>query len=299
MTTFAAVGLGILIGVSLGAIGGGGSILTMPALVYIVGEPAHAAITESLVIVGIAAMVGAVGHARVKHVRWGSGIVFGVIGVVSSYAGTALNRHVNPNALLFAFAVLIVVVASGMLRRVRAQTRIPALPAVAPAGVSVGSASVAGARSSPHSSQDGAPIGSASVNAGGQTVPTNVALKTIMVGLAVGFLTGFFGVGGGFVIVPALVMALGYDMPIAIGTSLLIITINSAASLAARAGSEALHWSVVIPFTVAAIAGSLGGKRVADRVPSTTLTKAFVTLLFAVAAYIAIRSGITLTSSWE
>jgi uncharacterized membrane protein YfcA len=299
MTILAAVGLGILIGVSLGALGGGGSILTVPALVYVVGEPAHAAITESLVIVGIASIVGTVGHARVKHVRWGSGIVFGLIGIVSSYAGTALNRHVNPNALLLAFAVLIVVAASGMLRRVRAQTRVPALPEVVPAEVSAGSASAAGTRSSPHSSPDGAPIESASINADGQAVRTNVALKTIMAGLAVGFLTGFFGVGGGFVIVPALVMALGYDMPIAIGTSLLIITINSAASLAARAGSEALHWSVVIPFTVAAIAGSLGGKRVADHVPSTTLTKAFVTLLFAVAAYIAIRSGIALTSSPE
>jgi uncharacterized membrane protein YfcA len=253
VTIFAAVGLGILIGVSLGALGGGGSILTVPALVYALGESAHAAITESLVIVGITSVVAAAGHARVRHVRWGSGVVFGLVGVASSYAGTALNRHVNPNALLLAFAVLIVIVAMGMLRRARAQTRVPA-------------------------------------------VGSNVALKIITAGLVVGFLTGFFGVGGGFVIVPALVMALGYDMPVAVGTSLLIIAINSAAALAARAGSETLHWGVIVPFTVAAVAGSLGGKRVADQVPTTTLTKAFVALLVTVAGYVALRSGIALTS---
>ncbi len=130
----------------------------------------------------------------------------------------------------------------------------------------------------------------------GRAVGSNVAVKIITVGLAVGFLTGLFGVGGGFVIVPALVMALGYDMPVAVGTSLLIIAVNSAASLAARAGSEALHWSVIIPFTVAAIAGSLGGKGIADQVPSTTLTKAFVALLIAVAGYVAVRSGIALAT---
>jgi uncharacterized membrane protein YfcA len=253
MTIFAAVGLGILIGVSLGALGGGGSILTVPALVYALGESAHAATTESLVIVGITSVVAAAGHARVRHVRWGSGMIFGLVGVASSYAGTALNRHVNPNALLLAFAVLLVAAAIGMLRGARAQAR---------------------------------------ARAAGR----NVALKIIIAGLAVGFLTGFFGVGGGFVIVPALVMVLGYDMPIAVGTSLLIIAINSAASLAARAGSEAFHWGVIVPFTVAAIAGSLGGKRVADQVPSTTLAKAFAALLVTVAGYVAIRSGIALTS---
>ena len=296
MTIFAAVALGILIGVSLGALGGGGSILTVPALVYVLGESAHAAITESLVIVGITSVVAAVGHARVRHVRWGSGIVFGLVGVASSYAGTALNGHVNPNALLLAFAVLIVVVASGMLRRARAQIRVPARPEPVAAGVSAGSTPAAGARSSQHSSPDRGPTRPASVTGGDQAGRSNIALKIIMAGLVVGFLTGFFGVGGGFVIVPALVMALGYDMPIAVGTSLLIIAINSAASLAARAGSETLHWSVIIPFTVAAIAGSLGGKRVADQVPSTTLTKAFAALLVTVAGYVAIRSGIALTS---
>jgi uncharacterized membrane protein YfcA len=296
VTIFAAIGLGILIGASLGALGGGGSILTVPALVYVLGEPAHAAITESLVIVGIASIVGVVGHARVKRVRWGPGIVFGLAGVASSSAGTALNRHVNPNALLLAFAMLIVVVATGMLRGARAQTRVPARAEPVAAGLSAGSASAAQALGSQHSPAGGGTLWPASVRGGYPAARSNVALKIIMAGLVVGFLTGFFGVGGGFVIVPALVMALGYDMPIAVGTSLLIIAINSAASLAARAGSEAFHWGVIVPFTVAAIAGSLGGKRLADEVPTTILTRAFVALLFAVAGYVAIRSGIALTS---
>jgi uncharacterized protein len=296
MTIFAAVGLGILIGASLGALGGGGSILTVPALVYILGESAHAAITESLVIVGITSIVAAVGHARARHVRWGSGIAFGLVGAASSYAGTAVNRHVNPNALLLAFAALIVVVSAGMLRRARAQTRVSAWPepVAAVAGARFPSAAAAG--SSLQSPPDGGPASAASVPGCDRAARSNVALKIITVGLAVGFLTGLFGVGGGFVIVPALVMALGYDMPIAVGTSLLIIAVNSAASLAARAGSEALHWSVITPFTVAAIAGSLGGKSIADQVPSTILTKAFVALLIAVAGYVAIRSGIALAT---
>jgi len=296
MTISAAMGLGILIGVSLGALGGGGSILTVPALVYVLGESAHAAITESLAIVGITSVAAAAGHARVRHVRWGPGIVFGLVGAASTYAGTALNRDVNPNALLLAFAVLIAGVAVGMLRRARARTRVAAWPGPIAAGAAGQFPPAAAARSSLQSPADGGSASPASMPGSARAARSNVAVKIITVGLAVGFLTGLFGVGGGFVIVPALVMALGYDMPVAVGTSLLIIAVNSAASLAARAGSEALHWSVIIPFTVAAIAGSLGGKGIADQVPSTTLTRAFVALLIAVAGYVAVRSGIALAT---
>jgi uncharacterized protein len=257
-----AVALGVLIGLSLGALGGGGSILTVPALVYVLNEPARAATTESLVIVGITALVAAVGHSRAGHVRWAAGLTVGLIGVVASYAGTALNRSVDPDVLLLAFAGLIVIAAAAMLMRIR------------------GGGSQA---SSEH----------AAVGAGAHGAVT--AAKVVAAGLLVGFLTGFFGVGGGFVIVPALVMALGYEMPIAVGTSLLVIAINSAAALLARAGHETLHWSVIIPFTLAAIVGSLAGKRVADKVSPLALTRAFVVLLFVVAIYVAVRSTLALT----
>jgi hypothetical protein len=292
----AAIGLGALIGLSLGALGGGGSILTVPALIYALGQSTGAATTESLVIVGITSIVAAVGHARARHVRWGAGTVFGLTGVASSYAGTTLNRHVNPDALLLAFAALIVVAAIGMLRRAPTRTRmaVHAEPAVAAAPMAPASR-VAPPISwtSPRTAQLDRPAGRSSV---ARQIGMTAAVKIVTAGLVVGFLTGFFGVGGGFVIVPALVMALGYDMPVAVGTSLLVIAINSAVALLARTGNDTFHWTVIIPFTLTAIASSLVGKRVADTIPAPTLTKAFVTLLFAVAAYVALRSGIALAT---
>ncbi|MST33838.1 TSUP family transporter, partial [Acidimicrobiaceae bacterium USS-CC1] len=107
----------------------------------------------------------------------------------------------------------------------------------------------------------------------------------------VGLLTGFFGVGGGFVIVPALVLALGFSMPEAVGTSLLVIGINSAASLGARLGGHVhLDWTLLAVFTLAAVAGSVAGNRVASKVNSAVLTRAFTVLLVVVAVYTAARS---------
>jgi uncharacterized membrane protein YfcA len=226
--------------------------------------------------------------------------------VISSYAGTALNRHVNPNALLLAFAALIVIAALAMLHRTRSPSRPPvrrqavvALPGSRPATANndtpaTGPVATAFWPAPAAIGKDAAddPPGHPRT---GPATQWAAAVKIVGAGLLVGFLTGFFGVGGGFVIVPALVMVLGYEMPYAVGTSLLIIAITSAASLAARAGSETFHWAVIIPFTAAAIAGSLAGKQVADKVPNATLTRAFVALLLAVAGYVAIRSGTALT----
>jgi uncharacterized protein len=280
MSLLAAIGLGLLIGLSLGALGGGGSILTVPALVYVLGEPARAATTESLVIVGITALVAAIGHARAGRVSWGAGVAFGAIGVAASYAGTAANRSINPELLLLAFAGLIVAAATAMLiRQHRCADRgeVPST-ALTLATTAEQSGRVALLTAAP-----------------ARTRTTAATLtKLLAAGLMVGFLTGFFGVGGGFVIVPALVMALGYSMPTAVGTSLVVIAVNSAAALAARAGDATFHWSVIIPFTAAAIAGSLAGRRLADRVRPATLTRAFVALLLAVAAYVAVRSGTAL-----
>ncbi|XAS75387.1 sulfite exporter TauE/SafE family protein [Dermatophilaceae bacterium Sec6.4] len=252
--------LGLLIGISLGALGGGGSILTVPALVYVLGEPARAATTASLVIVGITALIGAFGHARSAHVRWATGITFGITGIAASLVGTALNRQVDPNLLLLAFAALMLLAAAGMLRR------------------------ATGPRSPDESKMSGVRKGMS---------PAGVA-KFIFAGLLVGFLTGFLGVGGGFIIVPALVMMLGFTMPVAVGTSLLIIALNSAAALAARAGHATFDWSVIVPFTVAAITGSLLGTRVANRVSNLALSRAFAGLLIVVAVYVAMHSAFSL-----
>lgn len=257
MTLVATAVLGVLIGVSLGALGGGGSILTVPALVYAVGEQAKAATTDSLVIVGITSLVGSIGHARAGRVHWRAGAVFGIIGVAASFAGTVVNRRINPDALLLAFAGLMLIAAVALFARTRNGAAAPTVDrSTSPPVSGVGTAA-----------------------------------KVVGAGLVVGFLTGLLGVGGGFIVVPALVLALRYAMPVAVGTSLVVISINSAGALLARAGHEQFHWVVIVPFTVAAIVGTLVGKRIADRVAGTTLTRAFAALLVAVAAYVAIRAG--------
>lgn len=118
--------------------------------------------------------------------------------------------------------------------------------------------------------------------------------KVVLAALGVGFLTGLFGVGGGFVIVPALVLVLGLTMPAAAGTSLLVIAINSAASLAARSGQAHLDWALIIPLTATAMLGAIAGKSIADRLPAAILNRSFAILLLAVAAYVAVGSALDL-----
>jgi uncharacterized protein len=323
----AAVPIGLLIGLSLGALGGGGSILTVPALVYLLHQQPHAATTGALLIVGITALAGMAAHRRAGRVRVAQGVTFGILGVAGSYAGTRLSASVAPDLLLTLFAVLMLVAAAAMLRRRRpaGHAAVPAsttaastAPAsIAPAAVA---ASPASAREPDHHGfpADGAtprPAGrggtAALDRADAAARPSHGrpsrgrpsrgraaqwwrqlsravsgSGKVVAAATAVGLLTGFFGVGGGFVIVPALVLALGFDMPAAVGTSLLVITINSAAALTARLGGNMqLDWPVLAVFTAAALAGTVAGNRVASRVDASRLTAAFTVLLAAVAVY--------------
>lgn len=287
MTVLLAVAFGLLIGLSLGALGGGGSILTVPVLVYAIGQSAQDATTGSLVIVGITSAVAAVGHARSGRVRWGAGAAFGATGVVASLAGTRLNAHVASNALLVSFAVLMIVAASAML----AKTMVPAQPSEAADDAEAAQLRQRAAVGAPGPGSRAVPAaapGPAAAVRGHSRVA--VALKVLLAGLVVGFLTGFLGVGGGFIIVPALVLSLRYDMPTAVGTSLLVISLNSAVALLARGGHETFTWSVIVPFTLAAIVGSTGGKRVADKVSGISLTRAFAVLLLLVAGYVLLRA---------
>jgi uncharacterized protein len=251
-----ALPLGLLIGVSLGALGGGGSILTVPALVYVIGENPRNATSASLVIVGVTALTGTIGYARSRRVRWGPGLVFGVVGIGGSLLGSELNRLVNPNVLLLAFAGLMLLAAGAMLQR----------------------------SAQPSSLQPSAPR----VAGDGLTAKRLVGVATV--GTVVGFMTGFFGVGGGFVVVPGLVLALGFGMPEAVGTSLLVIALNSVVALAARGGVTALDWHVVIPFTAAAMAGSVVGGGLAARVPASALERIFAGLLVLVSVSMATKS---------
>lgn len=294
-----AVVLGLAIGISLGALGGGGSILTVPALVYALGEKPSVATTGSLIIVGVTALAASVGHARAGRVRWRAGLGFGFAGVASSYLGTRINRQVDPDVLLLAFSALVVIAAAAMWRRatpapVPEQVDRPELShrrelvAAMPTGHHGGQLAVAVALSMTGSPVETLPVESAA------TSRWRTWSAVVSAGLVVGFLTGLFGVGGGFVIVPALTLGLGFAMPEAIGTSLLIIVINSAAALATRAGHQSVDWSVVGPFTIAAIGSSLAGTKAAGKVSGPALTRAFAALLLAVAAYTAVRSTVGL-----
>lgn len=243
---------GALIGLSLGALGGGGSILAVPVLVYALQLDAQAATTASLVIVGVTAITAAISHARARRVDWRAALIFGALGVPASIGGSLLNRAVDPQVLLLAFAALMLLAAAAMYRRsLRADE---------------------------------------ATEATSRTGTAHVA-RVVVVALGVGFLTGFLGVGGGFLIVPALVLAMGFGMPTAVGTSLVIISITSLAAFVERLGHGAVPWNVVVPFTAAAIIGSLIGKRFSDRVSGSTLTRAFAVLLVLVAGYVAIRAG--------
>jgi len=259
--------LGFLIGVSLGALGGGGSILAVPVLVFVVGQDPSAATTTSLVVVGVASLIGAHGHWRAGRVRVGQGLVFGLVGIAGSLAGSALNRRLDGDVLLLAFAGLVLVAAWRIVVGCPSCTR-------------SGEANAVGQ----------AEVGDGTVKTRPRTMTPGRVLTIVAAGTAVGFLTGLFGVGGGFVIVPALALVLEFPMGIAIGTSLLVIAVNTAVALAARAGAGSIDWGTTLVFTAAATAGVGVGKRVADRLEPESMQRAFAALLVAVALYTGARA---------
>ena len=299
MSILAAGGLGLLIGAVLGALGGAGGVLTVPALVYLLGQSAQDATTSSLVIVGLTALVGAASHARSGHVHWRTGIAFGVIGIIAAVAGTTLNRRVDEDVLLPGLSAVMILTAAGMLIRARRDSQGDGDHSAPTAGTGADTTArtlnrASGAATTAQLARPATGSASRSEQERRRRRMVLVA-KVVIAGLTVGFLAGFFGVGGGFIIVPVLVLALGLPMPAAVGTSLVIMAINSAASLAARTGQAHFDWALIVPFTIAAMVGSLAGKAIANRLPNTTLSRAFAALLLAVAAYIAINSALSLS----
>ena len=289
MRSLLASPLGFLIGVSLGALGGGGSILAVPALVYAAGQSPRHATTTSLVLVAITAMIGLIPHWRARHVRFAAGTVFGLAGIGGSLLGSHWNASADPNMLLLAFSGLMLLAAAGMWARTR---RVGAAPVERSVGAAVGPRvrAVHPLEATPLSAPSEQPTARASVR-----VDPWTALKVIGAGSGVGVLTGFFGVGGGFVIVPALVLALGFTMTEAVGTSLLVIAINSVVALSTRLQTGSIEWATVLPFTIASAVGVVVGGRLARRHDPTSLQRWFVGLLVVVAVYTAIRSVLALT----
>jgi uncharacterized membrane protein YfcA len=269
MTLILAVAAGAIIGLSLGALGGGGSILAVPVLVYLLDQTATQATTGSLVVVGVTSLIGAITAHRAGNVLFGRGLVFGLVATGGAVLGAAASSRVSENVLLGAFAALMLLV-GGMLawrqlRRGRANSaRHAARPTLDDPIITF---SPAFACQCPR------------------------ALKVLVTATVVGALTGFLGVGGGFLVVPALLLALAIPMEFAAGTSLVVITITSAAALAVRAGSDAQpDWTAVVVLTAASATAAVVGARLVDRVDPSRLQGAFTALLLGVAVYTAAQA---------
>lgn len=240
---------GTLIGILLGLVGGGGSILTVPILVYVLGAGVHEATATSLVIVGATALAGAIPHAREGRVALPAALTFGGAGVAGAFAGTWLNARASGPVILLLFGILMLVVAARMTFRGQPPAR---------------TASEAG---------------------------RGFRWPMLAAGLVVGVMTGFFGVGGGFLIVPALVLVLGFPMRLAIGTSLVIIAINSGAGVLAHLPAGGFDLRLALLFVVGGFAGATIGGRLAGRIDEAKLTQAFAFLIAVLGVGLIVNNG--------
>lgn len=234
-----AFALASLVGLSLGLLGGGGAILTVPIFVYVMHLPAKIAVAMSLPVVGAVSAVGALGHWRAGNVDLKRALTFGVAAMAGAFAGAKLSGLVSGTAQLVLLAVLMLGAAASMLRRTAPGER-----------------------------------------AAGATAPTPLALPVLLpIAAALGVLTGLVGIGGGFLIVPALVVLARMPMKRAIGTSLVVIAMNSAAGTTGYLGQMDLPWTIVLAFTAVAIAGIVAGTRLIRHVPQLALRRAFAVML--------------------
>ena len=256
----AALGLGAVIGLLLGLLGGGGSILAVPALIYGAGIPLAAAVPTSLLVVGISSATAVVPRLRTGQVQWRIAGVFAVTGAGAAFAGATVNRLLNPRLVLLGFAGLMIVAGLRMLRE--------------------------------HTT-----IGGDCALPGGGVNWRGCLPKAIAAGITVGLLTGLFGVGGGFLIIPALVLLLGLPMSVAVATSLVIIVTNSLAGFAAHIGDAHIDYPIAAAFTLAAVAGSLPAARLASRLPAERLRHWFAYLVFAVAVFVVAQTLLNPTTS--
>ncbi|WP_193103782.1 sulfite exporter TauE/SafE family protein [Brachybacterium sp. FME24] len=292
-----AIGVGVGVGIVVGALGAGGGILAVPVLVFLLGMPAHSATASSLIIVLITALVSLPHHARHGNVEWRSGLVFAAITVLGAVAGSRLSALVPSQILLTLFGVMLVGVAAAMLRRALRTRREERAEAAAhgsraehecgePVAVhddpvldQPGPDTVESADGI-HRHHGEPELPTAPVAPASPRLPLVIGAATIT-----GFLTGFFGVGGGFIVVPMLVIALGLAMRRASGTSLLVMVIATAASLLARIGTDVqVDWTVTLTFAAGSAVGGILGGPLSAKARASTLTLLFSVLLGGVAA---------------
>ena len=239
------IALAALIGLTLGLLGGGGSILTVPVLVYVLGIAAKPAIAMSLPVVGVTSLVGAALHWRLGNVRVSTAVPFGLLAMVGAFAGAKLSVFMSGTAQLALLAVVMLAAAGSML--------------------------------------------SGGVRAAAGSAEPRLALL-VPVALGVGVLTGLVGIGGGFLVVPALVLLAGVEMRQAVGTSLLVIAMNSASGFAGYLGTVPLDWGFLATFTTVAVLGALAGTALVAHVPQATLKRIFAAFLLVMGGFVLYRN---------
>ena len=223
--------LGVIVGLVMGALGGGGSILAVPLLTYALGLEPRAAIAGSLLVVGVGALPGLVLHARAGHVRGWIGLGFGALGLAGSLAGSQLAKLLDERVQLVLFSVILFAAAWLLLRRNKRDVE--------------------------------------------ETYPPAGPLLVGAAGLGTGVLTGLVGVGGGFMIVPALALVAGLRFREAVGTSLLVISLNAVGGFSGYASYVELDLTRVLPLLAGALLGTGLGAAIAHRIPADRLRRAF------------------------
>ncbi|WIK81629.1 sulfite exporter TauE/SafE family protein [Micrococcus lylae] len=241
--------LAVVVGLFVGLLGGGGSILTVPLLAYVAGLPPEQAIAGSLFVVAVTSAVALVPHARRGAVQWRVGLVFGVTSMVGALLGGLLGAQLPGALLMVLFAVMMLASAIGMIRGRR-----PADPA---------------------------------------TPPTPL-WKSLLQGLGIGLAVGTVGAGGGFMVVPALVLLAKLPMGQAVATSVMVIAMNSVAGLGGHLTGTTMDWSWVLPVTAAAVVGALVGAPLTHRVPQAALKKGFGWFVLVMGAFVLVQEGLTL-----
>lgn len=238
-----ALALSLLVGAVLGLLGGGGSILTLPILVYVLHLEDKAAIASSLLVVGITSAAALLAHARDKNVDWRIGLVFAAAGSTGALMGGLLAGYVPGEWLIRAFLAMMVATGVAMIR------------------------------------------GRKNVEAAAQTVTTLPTLRIVRDGVLVGAVTGFVGAGGGFLVVPALALLGGLPMKRAVGTSLLVIAIQSTFGFIGHATHVHIDWALALSLAGMAVVGSFIGGAFTARVPAASLRQAFGVFVLVMAAY--------------
>jgi uncharacterized protein len=243
-----AVPFGVLIGLVVGTVGGGGAILALPVLVYVLGEGIGPATTASLIVVALAAAVGAGARVHDRQVCWRIALLFAGPAAIGSLLGAIGNHAVDERVLILTFVPVMLIAAAATWQR-----------------------ATGGPEHEPANCPP-APLG-----------------RTTLAGLGVGALTGFFGVGGGFLIVPVLTIWLGLGLRRAVGTSLVVITLTAAAALTSHLLAGATpDIPITATLATATATGALAGTAIADRLPQQALGQAFALLVLGVAVFLLI-----------